>query len=330
MRIPKTDRGVAATEYGPLWLGLSRVGNTARKTAPILVIMLASLHLAARQKDNAHYGESLIVNVPYPEAEVLQVVQDVVSNGIIRGTKEYNKDPYIKGAVAAESTKVFPEWTEGGRVFYKVRYKALDPQNFKDTNDVGTLAVRYVVREQDATHTVLRIDARYFEDYRHISHPSNGSVEGAEYGDIHDKLDAMESMKNAAVEAEKEKLAKSQSAQLAQTRSPSDSSSAEPPKPEVTEPPTTAVAAEATPAIPLRPAQTLEERVKDLRRQVERQVKSPGAALRAAPFHTAATLQSLPTGTQVLVEISTPYWVGVEIHNGQHGWVLRDELEQVP
>ena len=74
------------------------------------------------------------------------MVQDVVQNGIIRGTKEYNKDEYITGAIAATSTPVFPEWTEGGKVFYKVRKKALDPRNFKDSGDVGTLAVRYVVQ----------------------------------------------------------------------------------------------------------------------------------------------------------------------------------------
>jgi hypothetical protein len=59
-------------------------------------------------------------------------------------------------------------------------------------------------------------------------------------------------------------------------------------------------------------------------------VKSPGAALKSAPFHTATTLQSLPTGTEVLIVVSTPYWLGVETHEGQHGWILRDELEQVP
>jgi len=76
------------------------------------------------------------------------------------------------------------------------------------------------------------------------------------------------------------------------------------------------------------PGQTLEEHVKDLRKQVERLVKSPGAALKSAPFHTASTLQSLTTGTEVLILISTPYWYGVEMHDGQHGWVMRDELEQ--
>ena len=73
---------------------------------------------------------------------------------------------------------------------------------------------------------------------------------------------------------------------------------------------------------------SLEERVKDLRKQVERLVKSPGAPLKSAPFHTASTLQSLPPGTEVLILISTPYWYGIETHEGQHGWIMRDQLEQ--
>jgi len=75
---------------------------------------------------------------------------------------------------------------------------------------------------------------------------------------------------------------------------------------------------------------TLEQHVQDLRRQVQRLVKSPGAPLKSAPFHTATTLQSLSTGTEVLVVISTTYWLGVETHDGQHGWILRDELELLP
>jgi hypothetical protein len=30
------------------------------------------------------------------------------------------------------------------------------------------------------------------------------------------------------------------------------------------------------------------------------------------------------------VVISTPYWLGIETHEGQHGWMLRDDLELVP
>ena len=78
------------------------------------------------------------------------------------------------------------------------------------------------------------------------------------------------------------------------------------------------------------PLQTLEQHVKGLRRQVERLVKSPGAPLKSAPFHTAGTLVLLPEGTEVLVVINTPYWYGVETHEGQHGWMQRDELELLP
>jgi len=79
---------------------------------------------------------------------------------------------------------------------------------------------------------------------------------------------------------------------------------------------------------PVPEGQTLEERVKDLRKQVERLVKAPGAPLKSAPFHSASTLQTLITGTEVLILISTPYWYGVETHDGQHGWIMRDQLEQ--
>jgi len=266
----------------------------------------------------------LIVNLPFPENEVNQVVQDVIQNGLIRGTKEYNKDEYITGATPVTSTKVFPEWTDGGKVFYKVRLKAIDPRNFKDSSDVGTLVVRYVVQPQGDKNTVLHIDARFVEDFRRIMHPSNGSVESAEYKDIHDHLDAIESMKAQTLEAQKEKQEQS-----ANTQMPAlvDETTAAVPPPALTN----TAGPDAPPnAGPPAPSQTLEQRVQDLRHQVQRLVKSPGAALKSAPFHTASTLQSLPTGTEVLIVISTTYWLGVETHEGQHGWILRDELELVP
>jgi len=267
----------------------------------------------------------LIVNIPFPESEVVQVVEEIIQNGMIRGSKEYNKDEFISGAVAATSTKVFSEWTEGGKVFYKVRLAALDPRNFKDSSDVGTLAVRYVVQPQGEKNTVLRIDARFVEDFRHVAHPSNGSVEGAEYKDVHDHLEARELMKAQTDEAEKEKQRHfEQTKQTALLDNPS---------PPLSQPiaSTTPNPEPGPPTVPAAtPVQTLEQRVHDLRRQVQRVVKAPGAPLQSAPFHTATTLSSLPTGAELLVVITTPYWFGVETREGQHGWVLRDQLEQIP
>jgi hypothetical protein len=303
------------------------------KTALILVFTLPAVAVSSKDKDATQYGAGLIVNVPFPENEVAQVVQDVVQNGIIRGTKEYNKDQYITDANPATSSRVFPEWTEGGKVFYKVRLKAIDPRNFKDGGDVGTLVVRYVVQPQGDKNTVLRIDARFEEDFRHITHPSNGSVEGAEYADIHDHLEAIESMRSQTVEAEKEKqdhLARSQAA--ASSATPATIPQAIPAAPAASETPLTSSGSSAGPSSQDSPAPalSLEQRVQDLRRQVQRLVKAPGAPLKSAPFHTASTLQSLPAGTEVLVVISTTYWLGVETHEGQHGWILRDELELLP
>jgi hypothetical protein len=321
----------------------------------LLLLLVAALPLAGRDKDKISYGEGLIVNIPLQESEVEQVVAEVADNGVIRGTKEYNNDEFIKGAKAATSSKVFPAWTEGGKVFYKVREQALDPRNFKDSSDVGTLVVRYVVLAQGEKNTVLRIDALYEEDFRHMVHASNGSVESSEYKDIQEHLEAIEVMKKQNIEAENERqelLAKKQNRAM-QTYAPTEpvAEAAPPAMQRPSDPgsvagstrstnqsssgqsaPDEAATVQTVPVqtVPVQtvPVQTLEEHVKDLRRQLERLVKAPGAPLKTAPFHTASTLQTLTSGTEVLILVSTPYWYGVETHEGQHGWMLRDQLEQ--
>ena len=291
----------------------------------ILFAFSGALFAREKEKDAVQYGAGLIVNIPFPESEVAPIVQDVVQNGIIRGTKEYNKDEYVTNAEAASSTKVFPTWTGGGQVFYKVRLNAIDPRNFKNGGDVGTLAVRYVLQPQGEKNTVLHIDARFVEDFRRVAHASNGSVEAAEYKDIRDRLDTFDAMKNQAIETQKERLANAGGEGSSSSRTTSlEAAAANPaPPPIVTVSPTPVSANSA-------PPMTLEERVHNLRQQVERVVKAPGAPLKSAPFHTASVLQSLPAGTDVLIVVSTPYWLGVETHDGQHGWILRDELELVP
>jgi len=338
------------------WSVGSRMGSRASWFLFVLVLLAAALPLAGREKDKLAYGEGLIVSIPLPESEVEQVVADVVQNGIIRGTKEYNKDEFVSGAKPATSSRVFPEWTEGGKVFYKVREEAIDPRNFKDSSDAGTLVVRYVVQAQGEKNTVLRINALFKEDFRHIVHQSDGSVENAEYKDIQEHVEAIEVMKKQNVEAEKERqeeLAKRRNSAMpaeaqAGLQAEPPQSSSQPAIPAVENrqdaAPAAAVQSDGegssnqslssqvapSPSVEgqIPPGQTLEERVKNLRRQLEWLVKAPGVPLKSAPFHTASTLQSLPTGTEVLILISTPYWVGVETHEGQHGWIMRDELEQ--
>ncbi len=337
--------------------GPRRTGASPISLIGVFVLLAACpLLLQASKKDKISYGEGLIVNVPFPEAEVEQVVQDITQNGIIRGTKEYNKDEYVGGAKPADSTRAFPEWTEGGKVFYKVRLQAIDPRNFKDGGDVGTLAVRYVLQPQGDKNTVLRINAVFVEDFRRIVHASDGSVEGSEFKDIRDHLDSIELMRSQTVEAEKER-----EQQLLKKQAPgmTGGSSSSRPSPAAGDetanysvPSSASVASQPAVQQPpvrdpmqsqeqnLRPeseqiptqngGQALEQHVQDLRRRVERLVKAPGAPLKSAPFHSASTLSALPTGTEVLVLISTQYWYGVETREGQHGWISRDEVEPLP
>jgi hypothetical protein len=351
-----------------------RADRFGRSVFLLLLLFAVVLPAAGRKKkDKLDYGEGLIVSIPLPEREVEQVVEDVVQNGVIRGTKEYNKDEFVAGAIAATSSQVFPPWKEGGKVFYKVREHAIDPRHFKDSGDSGTLVVRYVLKDQGGKNTILRINALYQEEFRKVVHQSDGSVEAAEYQDIREHVAAIELMKQQNAEAlneRRKKLEKKQTSSSQADAGPWPVPQSE--QPEAAAPVeshqdaapsgTTQVASQNAPdqAEPIQnqpsqdqpsqgqpnqvqPAQSppsqsapgvtssgqsLEEHVKDLRRQLERLVKEPGAPLKSAPFHTATTLQSLPTGTEVLIVISTPYWYGVETHDGQHGWMMRDDLVQ--
>jgi hypothetical protein len=296
-----------------------------------LVFLVLGVAAAAREKDVLQYGEGLIVNIPLPVEEVREVVRDVAGNGIIRGTKEYSKDEYIKGADEQASTPVFATWKDPGEVFYKVRKQALDPWNFQHSSDTGTLAVRYVVQPQGDKNTVLRIDALFVEDARHSVHRSNGSVENAEYKDIQDHLAAVELLKKETAEALREKqeheakkdFGLANDTELLSTPpSSGESSSRE-----------DALGASSAPDIASEasnPDETPEQHLTELRRQLERLVKKPGAPLKSAPFHSASTIRALQPGTEVLVVILSPYWLGVETHEGDHGWIRRDQLEALP
>jgi hypothetical protein len=260
-------------------------------------------------KKKEDFGLGFSTEIAAPESEVVEAVAAVVDDGLIQGSREYSKDKYVDHAAASTSSSLFPEWKDPGKVFYKVRTKVLAPANFKEAGDEGTLAVRYVVQSRDPGKTILRIDAVFVEDFRRTVHPSDGSVEGAEYRDIQDHVDALELQKSQAQEGDKhrqEELAR----QALESKSEQDEA--------------LALASAQT------SSQALEQHVRDLRRQVERVIKAPGAQLKSAPFHTASNLKSLETGAEVVIVVASPYWYGVETEDGQHGWIHREQLEPLP
>jgi Skp family chaperone for outer membrane proteins len=273
-----------------------------------VVAFLCVCSLNAKSKEAENYGGGLSVSVAASETELLQAVQDVVADGIIQGSKEYNKDEYISGAEAVASTRVFSKWTGVGQVFYKVKNNALDPRNFKDSGDSGILAVRYIVQRGDAKNTLLKIEAIFVDDDHHRQHLSNGSIEGAEYKAIQDHIAAMQLKRTEAAEEEKRRQQELATQELERQRKQQ----------------------QIEQVIARGPGETLRQHVDRLRHEVERQVKTSGGQLKSAPFRSASSLQSLSAGTHVAILISTPYWYGVETENGQHGWIHRSQLESLP
>jgi hypothetical protein len=281
-----------------------------RPHAALSFLLLLSLLRPLYGKDKKANSESnFSMQISAPESEVLQAVQEVVNDGMIQGSKEYNRDKYVENAAAATSSSLFPQGTGPGKVFYKVRSNVLAPMNFKSSNDEGTLAVRYVVESKGPQQTIVRIDAVFVEDIRRVSHRSNGSVETAEYKDIQDRVDAIELQKKEAAESEQhrqEVLAQHSLDEKKAQDQPAASETAQ------------------------TSSETLEQHVQSLRHELERMVKIPGAQLKSAPFSSASNLQSLQGGTEVVILIVTPYWYGVETEEGQHGWIIRSQLEPMP
>ena len=279
--------------------------------AAILLLSLLNLSppLHGRvQKKKADYGAGLSIEISASEDMVVQAVEAVVNDGIIQGSKEYNKDKFVDKALPAASSSLFAEYNGPGKAYYKVREQVLAPVNFKESNDQGTLAVRYIVEGKGAQKAVLRIDAVFVEDFRHVVHPSDGAVESAEYQDIQEHVDTLESEKRQAAENDRhrqEELAR----KTLERKSTQE-----------------AVAA----ATAQGSLETPEKQVENLRRQVERIIKAPGAQLKSAPFHSATNLKTLDAGSEVVILIATPYWYGVETEDGQHGWINHSQLEPLP
>jgi hypothetical protein len=250
-----------------------------------------------------------LVQVTSSADDVIRAVQAVTEDQIIHGTFSYEKERTLYGAHAANSVPVFGAWDQPGKVFYKVATGVLAPRYFKDSGDIGTIAVRYVVAPVDPKTTTLRIDA-VFVDARNVKHASKGSVEAAEYAAIQTYLQTLQNDRQEAEKAEQTAAQRAEPQGAALAKSSGD-----------------ALMSDSW-ALGLTVPQ-LEQRVSELRREVELQVRDSGASLKSAPYRAASTLASLPSRSTVVVVVLTPYWYGVQTEDGHRGWIHRSQLEPV-
>ncbi len=243
-------------------------------------------------KADQAYEHTLIMRLEGSEADSLQALRAIVNDQIIHGTQQYAKEKVLYGAHAADGSRAFST-PAGGKVFYKVADKILAPQNFHESESIGTITVRYILQPIDANSSSIQIDAVFVEDDRRRVHRSEGVVESAEYAEILKKLQA--------IQAEHSK----------------------PPAPAATPD------LEPVDVNSLTSFTSLEERLHELRHRVELR-SGQNAVLRSAPYRGAVAVQTLSPGTELLVMVITRYWYGVETKDGHRGWVHHGDVESIP
>ena len=241
--------------------------------------------------------------------DVLQALNEVLTDQIIHGTQIFDREPTLTGAVVVASTPLFEPWQAPGKVFFKIRKDAIAPRHFFESADQGTIAVRYVVTSVSPERTRIRIDAVYVENTHRRVHPSDGTVEASELKAIQEHLQAIQFAEQEAADA-KRRRDSAEAVQRSFIRQHEDEA-------------TRLASAQSS-------RQDLEQRLNALRHDVQQRVRAPGADLKAAPFRAAATLKALSAYTEVVVVIITPHWYGVETPDGQRGWIPLYQLEPLP
>jgi hypothetical protein len=251
--------------------------------------------------------EGFAIDLKASEADVTKAVQYVMQDQLIHGTQVYAREDELTDAEAATSSSYYGTWTGEGHVFYKIRRDALAPRHFKNSTDVGVITVRYIVLGVAPNRTHLQIDAVFIEDGSKRVHESDTTVETSEFAEIQGQIVRIQREEREATLASE----RQQQVRDAQTNAKERTQE----------------------AARLQDAETsvkgLQLRAHELEHDAEVRVKDK-ADLRSAPFQRAATVGSVPANSDVLVEIITPYWYGVETADGHRGWLRHDQVEPVP
>jgi hypothetical protein len=277
----------------------------------MIVFMLcgtAFLFPAEAYDKKSDIPEGFEIYLKVPEATVIKAVQLVIENDSIQGTWVYDTDKTLIDAVPETSSAYYGEYKGEGRVFYKVRHDALAPRHFKDSADIGIITVRYVVQGVAPNKTRVQIDAVFVEDGNHKVHASDTTVETSEFAEIQSHIVQIQKEQQQTAELTQRRQVMAESRASAKERDEemarlNDSESS---------------------------VTSLQQKVDELHHKIEVRVKSDSVDLKAAPFNRAAKLASLPGHSDLLVEIITDYWYGVETVEGRRGWVREDQVEPLP
>jgi hypothetical protein len=260
-----------------------------------------------QREQKADLPEGFAIDLKASEADVLKAVDLVAQDTVLHGTQVYSREDELTEAEAATGSTYYGPWTGPGHAFYKIRAKALSPSHFKNSTDIGTITVRYIVLGVAPNRTHLQIDAVFVEDGSKRVHTSDTTVETSEFAEIQSHIVRIQREERQTADLQQRRQlqlaaqsnAKERNAEAARLKDAESS------------------------------VQSLQVRLNELQHKAELRVKAQ-ANLKSAPFQHAATLQAIPANSDVLIEIITPYWYGVETVDGHRGWLRHDQVEPIP
>lgn len=255
----------------------------------------------------ADVPEGFAIDLKASEADVTKAVEYIIQDQIIHGTRVYEREDELTDAEPAASSPYYGRWTGEGHAYYKIRRDALAPRHFKNSADIGVITVRYIVLGVGPDRTHLQIDAVFVEDGSKRVHESDTTVETSEFAEIQGQIVRIqrEERQTAEVQQRQQRLRDAEAnakerAEVAARLQDADAS-----------------------------VNSLQLRAHELEHDAEVRLKDK-ADLKSAPFERAATVGSVPANSDVLVEIITPYWYGVETVDGHRGWLRHDQVEPLP
>jgi SH3 domain-containing protein len=282
------------------------------KHFPITTVFITVLLLTRADQSYArkhqHFGAGFSIDLTQPYDEVLSVVQQITSDGTIRGTYQYKGTKELDGAESANTSNAFPAWTGQGKVLYKIRPNTLSPEHFYQSTDEGTVAVRYIIQPLIPTGTRLHIDAIFIEATGRKRHASDGQVENSEFEAISDTIKDLE---DAEAKKRQKLLHNQQQKKLDELQTQLDEE--------------TAKLKDVTAK-----EQQLEQQIQERPGLHAARVKTPNADLKAEPYNQSKTVRVLAQGDQLTLLVETPAWFRVQTASGEEGWVYRLMLEGTP
>jgi len=296
---------------------LARVASFLPAFSALCLVFTSALVFARPDKDAIASSFSIDVDGRYDD--VMEAVNLVANNGVIDGTFEYKGDESLPGAELAPDCSMFDTWRGPGKVICKIRKRALSPSHFINSNDVGTVAVRYIVQTVSPTTTRLFIDAIFLENSHHHPHPSDGYVETTEFAEVAKHLKQLTEAHDT--------LQAGYSSSEASPRSVAASEGA------------VADAADLQKVLAEQQAKLhvdsqhladLERRLADLQVGRKLRVVSERGELKSNPYSHSSVITAVPQGASLLVIAESEHWYEVRANNGKEGWIHHSQVEAQP